>query len=232
MCCFVPRERDIIVDLTHTLDNVVPTWEGTSGFEQLLLEQFEGPDLQFREYAFTMRAGTGTHIDAPAHGLSDGTTVDNLSLATLHVPCVVIDVSACADENFLLSVSEIERFEHLFGNIMPGTLPVIRTGWDLRWFDPDRYRNNLCFPSVSAEAAEALIKRGVVGLAIDTLSPDLPSSGYPVHKQFFTAGKYLVENVANSSLMPPVGGYVIILPLKLLQGAEAPVRMIGVFQEN
>lgn len=66
------------------------------------------------------------------------------------------------------------------------------------------------------------------------MSPDISVDGYfSVHELFLGAGKYLIENVANAHLLPLIGAYGIVLPLKLSEGAEAPVRFIAfVLLEN
>ena len=64
-------------------------------------------------------------------------------------------------------------------------------------------------------------------ICIDTLSPDLPSSGFPVHKHVLGAGKYIVENIANASKLPPVGSITLAMPIKVAGLTEAPIRLIG-----
>lgn len=71
-----------------------------------------------------------------------------------------------------------------------------------------------------------------MGLGIDTLSPDRPGAGYPVHQLFLGAGKYLIENVANAVKLPAVGSYILALPLKLLQGTEAPLRLVALINKE
>lgn len=66
-----------------------------------------------------------------------------------------------------------------------------------------------------------------MGLGIDTLSPDRPNEGYPVHRTLLSAGKYIIENIANSEQLPPTGSFVLALPLKIRQATEAPMRLIG-----
>lgn len=83
------------------------------------------------------------------------------------------------------------------------------------------------FPSVSKEAAQLLVERNIKGLGIDTLGPDTAESGYPVHQVILGQGKYLVENVANADLLPPVGSTILVAPLYILGGTEAPIRLIG-----
>jgi kynurenine formamidase len=100
------------------------------------------------------------------------------------------------------------------------------------WSTPEAYRNvdareQMLFPAFSAKSGELLLKRGIVGLGIDTLSSDCLDQEYPIHQLFLGAGKYILENVANLGAMPPKGGYVIALPIRVAGGAEAPVRMVG-----
>ena len=107
---------------------------------------------------------------------------------------------------------------------------IIRTGWDRFWNEPEKYRNNLQFPSIAHEAAILLLERQIVGLGIDTLSPDTPDSGYPVHQTLLSAGIYLIENVANSGQLPPMGSISLALPLKIAEATEAPMRFIALIE--
>lgn len=71
------------------------------------------------------------------------------------------------------------------------------------------------------------MSRGIVGLGIDTLSPDRLDDGYPVHRILLNSGRYIVENIANSEQLPPTGSFVMAFPLKIKQATEAPMRLIG-----
>lgn len=130
-------------------------------------------------------------------------------------------------ERYSLTVADIQEFENQYGCISAGSFVLIRTGWEQFWPIPARYHNNYIFPSVSLDAAHYFLERNIVGLGIDTLSPDRPDNGYPVHAALLGAGKYIIENIANSHLLPATGSYVLILPLKIKDGTEAPVRLIG-----
>jgi kynurenine formamidase len=220
-------------DLTHTLSSKTPSWEGDCGFNHELIWDYSSSttSVKFRVQKLNMVAGIGTHIDAPAHCIPGGRTIDELGLDELIVPCVVIDVSKRATESYLVALDDIIAFEQSHGYIAAGCLVIIRTGWEQFWEQPEKYRNNLVFPSVNNEAAQYLLKRGIVGLGIDTLSPDRPDSGYPVHAALLGAGKYIIENVANSSMLPPTGSFVFVLPLKIKEGTEAPVRLIALIPD-
>jgi kynurenine formamidase len=83
---------------------------------------------------------------------------------------------------------------------------------------------------VSVEAARLLLERDIVGLRIDTLSPDSPHSKFAVHQLLLSNEKYIVENVANTDKLPPTGSWCLIAPLKIAGGTEAPVRLIGLIK--
>lgn len=218
-----------IIDLTHTLDANTPSWSGECGFQLIQKEKYvtEGSEVVFSVQGLTLQAGIGTHMDAPAHCIPGGMHIDDLALDNLVAPCVVIDVSSKADAQYCVSAADIEAFEAQHGEMAPGIFVIIHTGWSQYWDDAARYRNNHQFPSVSQDAAKMLLSRGVVGLGIDTLSPDTPDSGYPVHRLFLGAGKYLVENVAHADKLPPVGSYTLALPIKVRGAVEAPMRLVA-----
>lgn len=223
-----------IIDLTHTLEASIPSWNGRCGFEQTVKLNYDLNDketLSFRVQQLKMHAGIGTHIDAPAHCSKGILTVDQLDLAKLIAPCVMIDRSSKADENYRLSLAEVKAFEKTHGLIKPGSFVIIRTGWDQFWKEPKRYHNNHLFPSVSRQAAELFLEREITGLGIDTLSPDKPQDGFPVHEILLGSGKYIIENVANAASLPPLGAFTLALPIKTKEGTEAPIRLVALVEE-
>ena len=221
-----------IIDLTHILDENSPSWHGDCGFHCKITLDYADFTTKptFRTQELTMRAGMGTHMDAPAHCIPGAASIEQIPLSQLCIPCVVIDVSAVSHECYSVSSQDIEQFEAKHGAIASDTFVMIKTGWERFWYAPEKYHNNYVFPSVSAEAAELLLKKGVCGLGIDTLSPDRPESGYRVHQLFLGNGKYLVENAANLNNLPAQGSFVLILPMKIKGATEAPIRLIALVE--
>ena len=169
----------------------------------------------------------GTHMDAPAHVIPGGRTIDKLTPEELVVDCVLIDVSQEADKNYLVMPSAIEKFEKEYGEIPAHSLVIFYTGWSKFWETPERYHNKFAFPRVDVSVAEILLKRKVVGLGIDTFSCDTGKDGFSVHRAILRADKYLVENVANAELLPPTGAKVFVLPFKIKDATEAPIRLVA-----
>ncbi len=216
------------VDLTHSLSPEIPCWDGDCGF-QLQIEcdykDCTGLDL-FRTQKVTTRAGMGTHMDSPAHCFQGANTIDRLPLEDLITNCAVIKLDAVADENYLVMPEIISKYESEHGAIRPNTFVLFSFGWSRHWTNPVKYRNDLRFPSVHESTAKLLLERNIAGLGTDTLSADARGEAFPVHRAILGAGKYLVENIANADALPPKGGRIFVLPMKIQEGTEAPVRLI------
>lgn len=220
-----------VVDLTHTLSTTSPSWDLECGFahETVLDYQDCSTAVQFKVQKFSMPAGIGTHIDAPAHCIKGGLTVAELDLVANHLitQCQVIDISHHAHERYTIREQDILIFEQQHGVISEYSFVIFYTGWDKYWDDAAKYRNNLNFPCLGVPAAQLLLKRKIAGIGIDTLSPDRPDEGYPVHQLLLQNKKYIVENIANAKQLPAIGAYSLVLPIKISHATEAPVRLIG-----
>lgn len=218
-----------LIDLTHTLERDCPSWNGSCGYRDDVkadYSKFEGR-VKFKIQSLKMHAGIGTHLDAPSHAFPDGENIDQIPLSTLVASCVVIDVTDKMDELYTLSLDEVKAFEAKFGDIAPRSFVMVRTGWEKHWKHPKKYHNHHRFPSISGQVAEYLVEKQIMGIGIDTLSPDRPESGFPVHELILGAGKYIVENAANLKSLPIKGSFVMALPIKVGGCTEAPIRLVG-----
>ncbi len=225
----IPFANFDLIDLTHPLTEQIPTWNGSCGFCAEVKKDY---DQVFRVQKLQMHAGVGTHMDAPSHRFHDGISIAEIPLERLIAPVCLIDVSRKTTSSYLISLQDLNEYERANGIIAPNSLVIGYTGWDRFWSKPDDYRNldangQMHFPGFSSEVAEALLARHIVGIAIDTLSPDRPESSFPVHKLLLGANKYIIENIANASCLPAKGSYAIALPIKATDCTEAPIRIIA-----
>ena len=223
-----------LIDLTHTLSEKTPSWDGGCGFNHNIKLDYDECDsaVRFRVGQIKMHAGIGTHIDAPSHCIPGAVTAEQMPLDTLIAPLVVINVHEKMTANYKISDDDIIFFENQYGQIQENSFVAFYTGWSQYWHNPKQYHNNHSFPSISESVANILVARNVAGIGIDTLSPDVPASGFPVHKIILGADKYIVENIANLEKMPAIGAYVLTLPIKGLGLTEAPVRMVGLINNE
>lgn len=230
-------DRFKAVDLTHPLHENVPTWSGGCGFRlEIQLDYPQGLRVQ----SIKSHAGVGTHIDAPSHFIKDSWNIEDIPLENLIVPVCVLDLTQKMAPDLFISPHDIEAFEKTHGKIRDHSLVLAHTGWDRFWTEPLRYRNpdssgKMHFPGYSADAAALLIKRNIVGLGIDTLSPDGSINGagvkYLVHEMILGAKKYIIENVANLKQMPPVGAFALALPPRSCGATESVARLVGLIPQ-
>lgn len=223
-----------LVDLTHTIHEGIPTWTGEKGFSvQQVMDYSEGAKV----YHYECVAGIGTHMDAPSHFFPGGKTVATIELKDLLVKGYRLDVSNKKQSDLFIEKKDIVDFEKENGKIEPNSFFIGYTGWQDHWNNPTLYRNLdekgiMHFPGFSKEAAELLLEREVVGIGIDTLSPDGSNLSYPVHILLLGAGKYLVENLCNLDKLPSKGFFVFLFPLKIQEGSESPIRAVGLIPKN
>ncbi|MCK4934438.1 MAG: cyclase family protein [Simkaniaceae bacterium] len=218
------------LDLTHKLNPNIPTWNASCGFESETVLDYEMSGVLVKKYK--CHAGIGTHMDAPSHFFNDGLNIAQIPLEKLIVPVCKIDVSPRAHSDYMLSKQDIVNYEKHYGSIKPNTLIVADTGWSSRWSDSDSYRNeddkgNMHFPGYSPECASYLLDLDIVGIGIDTLSPDGSDKTFPVHKLLLGSSKYIIENLTNLADLPPTGAFIIALPLKIQDGAESAIRALA-----
>lgn len=225
-----------IIDLTHQLEENVPSWDNSCGFNHTITSDYDDctTGVKFRINKFKMYSGVGTHIDSPAHCFQNKKTIEQVPLSDLISPLVIIDVSDRSNQNYTAGVDEIKTFEKQYGQIAECSFVILYTGWCKHWLDRNRYHNNHCFPSVGLDAANLLLERNIIGLGIDTLSPDRPDSGFCVHQAILGSDKYIIENIniSNYDSIPKLGAFVGAFPLKIKNGTEAPLRLVAFIPNN
>lgn len=208
------------IDLTHSLSPKIPSWDDSFVFRLSEKDQI------------AMRTSSGTHIDFPGYFIEKGMAVDQFPLDRLFGPACLIDVSKKAGPSYQISLEDIERYEADYGSIPEQSIVVGFTGWSRHWTNPKAYRNadekgHTHFPVFAFSALQALVERKIAGVAIDTFALESLQSSFPAHKLLLGAGKFIIENIANASQLPPKGACILALPLKIENGKESPARVIG-----
>jgi kynurenine formamidase len=221
-----------VIDLTHTMHENMPFWPGGVPFKKIRLVDY---DQGYQLHKFDMGENTGTHVDAPSHFIKGKRPIDQIPLADLIVPAVVIDVQdkVAAHADYQLSADNVVAWEAKHRPIPAGALVILNTGWYKRFGDGQRYLNMdankvMHFPGYSKESAELLVQRDVVGIGIDTLSLDHgPSKDFSTHLVMLGANKYMLENLANLDALPSTGATVIVGVLPVQDGSQAQARIFA-----
>jgi kynurenine formamidase len=194
-------------------------------------------------YWNTIRMGehTGTHLDAPVHWITGRDLPDNatdtLPPRRFIGPACVIDVEAqvAADDDYLLDVDALERWEAIHGRVPRGAWVLLRTGWSRR---TGAAFHNLRSdgphsPGFAAETSRLLATtRDIVGVGVETIGTDAGQAGgfdppFPNHAVMHGHGKLGLASLRNLDRLPPTGALVIAAPLKIVGGSGSPVRALA-----
>uniref|UniRef100_A0A224XIM7 Putative conserved secreted protein n=1 Tax=Panstrongylus lignarius TaxID=156445 RepID=A0A224XIM7_9HEMI len=226
--------KHIPVDLSYGYENNTIYYPGGAPFRWTNKRFQETPNgTKYSAFDFETAEHAGTHIDAPYHFKEDGTTVDNIPLHKFFTTGILINATSETGTNssYLLPASKLIEWERLNGEIPEHSVVFINFGWAKRYY-PDRQLylgptdQDLRYPALSLEAAEWIANtKRVVGVGVDTASPDKPSET-DVHVLFAKNDMYILENLNISVPLPPKFK-VITLPLKLVGGTGGPVRVVA-----
>jgi kynurenine formamidase len=222
-----------VIDLGHPLSPEMPVFPGGTPLGVKVLGTVEHDGYFIRQ--LVVGEHVGTHVDAPAHFAPGAATVDKLPPEVLVGPAAVVDVTAQVAQNpdYEVSPADIEAWEHAHGPLRPQHLVLIRTGWAARWPDEKRYRNAdasgvMHFPGLSVATSQLLRQRQVRAIGIDTLSTDPGSNAtFAQHRDFLPGGGYHIENLADLSMLPPTGAFLVVSPMFVKDGSGAPARVFA-----
>lgn len=225
-------EATKVVDLTHKMHDEMAYWPGGVPFKKTVLVDYRQGYLLHK---FEMGENTGTHVDAPAHFVRGKKAIDELTLAELIAPAIVIDIrdKAGANPDYQVSAKDVEAWEAKHGKIPAGSLVILNTGWHKRFNEPKKYINMdagkvMHFPGFGPDSAKLLVERDVAGIGIDTLSLDFgPSKDFKTHLIMLGANKYQIENLANLDELPPTGATVFVGVLPVRGGSQAQARVVA-----
>lgn len=242
-----------VIDLTHTLGPGAPGPGDFSGERR-----GQEPDLTEDGFALlrhTLPGAWGTHVDAPAHRVHGGRTVDQLSPEELVAPLVVIDLSeeVGQDPDTCLDVSHVLRWERHHGRVPAASMVVFRSGWSARWPDRDAMRGRQAdgsfrSPGWTAAAIDLLVEgRDVTAFGHETIGTDPghrtsrtvggdtarqeAREQHPAEARIFEHDRYQVEMLTGLHAVPPVGATVVVGVGKAEAATAFPARVLALVTE-
>ena len=221
-----------VIDHTHTLSPENPGYLEDDTIKIIPNKDTTSNDII--EFKIILSEHFGTHIDAPIHfGEKNSIAINQIPPENLVGPVVVIDVrnKVEKDSDYELSLNDINNWEKMHGYIPDNAIVIMFSGWQDRWNKPDFYRNKhdntYHFPGFSLSATNWMLNnRNINGIGIDTLSVDNGlSKNFFVHQTLFNAQKWCVENLCNLEKIPPIGGFMVVGPIKHEGGSGGPARI-------
>ncbi|MGH9430400.1 MAG: cyclase family protein [Terriglobia bacterium] len=221
-----------VIDLSQALEEHMPHFPTHSKFFHNLWGSYWHGERSLT-YQLNMNEHTGTHVDAPAHFISDAkpeahVTIDQIPLTRLMGRGVRIDCRKFK-EGDRVSRDFVAKWEAEHGAIQAGDIVLFNFDWSKHWgLRPKSRRYAEDWPGVSMEVAVYLIEKSVSALGVDTLSPDAPEAlrTVPIHPVVLEKQVLIVENLCNLSELPDFFIFMA-LPLKIGGGSGSPIRAIA-----
>jgi arylformamidase len=205
-------------DLSHRIENQMTYFPGDP---QPLIQPAKGVNPPWRVSDLHLGSHTGTHLDAAAHFLPGGKTIDQYPLQRFLLAGMVAFVRDLQEDEAIAS----HQLVNALSRIPKGGALIIRTDWDQYWGE-ERYNRH---PYLSPEAARSLASHGIGLVGMDSLNVDSTVQGADhVHAILLGSDVLIVENLHGLAQLEENKVYQFsFLPL-LLPGVDgSPVRAVA-----
>ena len=167
-----------------------------------------------RESVISMNVHTGTHVDAPAHFLQHGSTIDTTPLVSLVGSCVVLD---CTDVKDAITAEHLELYADLCG---AGDIVLLKT---INSDEPAEGPFNKNFVFLSGSGAQFLADIEVKAVGIDYLGIERGQADHATHEILLSRSIPIIEGLRLAAVQ--AGNYFVCVAPLLVQGLEAaPAR--------
>jgi len=204
-----------IIDISIALGKNIPLWPGSPGFKLTWINSMKSGD-EFNNSYLACDVHVGTHVDASAHFLPDGKTVEDLELDVLVGNCFVVH---------LPNLKRITADDLSRAKILPQTKRLLIKTDNSRLWASGHTEFQSEFVALSHDAAHWLVEQGIRLVGIDYLSIGDLGSGTETHRILLENDIIILEGI-NLSMVEPDEYELICLPLKLKGAEGAPVRAV------
>lgn len=208
-----------IIDLSHEIHSQIPVYPGTE--PPVFTPTNSIVQDGFAETLISMYSHTATHMDAPAHILSAGRTLDQFPVEQFFGSACIADVSQVTELS--ITVTDLQPVQQHLEEV---DFLLLKTGWSQRW-GRESYFND--FPSLSVAAAEWLSGFKLKGVGIDAISIDpVSEETLPAHHRLLEKNILIIENLTCLEKIISDRFYFSSLPLKLRAADGSPVRAVAI----
>lgn len=216
------RDSEEVIDLSVPLASLnSPVYPGSPLPVKSTFLTIEETGFQSNLWVFEEH--TGTHVDAPAHILAEGDSVEEMSASRYVGPGVVLDFSACRPKSVLKRRDMINAMREigLEDHRMPGSILLLYTGYTSK-FGTSSWLDN---PVLGTEACHFIAGLKPKAIGIDAASPD--REPFPAHKLLLPMGISIYENLTNLNLLLHRDFLFVGASLPLVGGTASPVRALA-----
>ena len=212
------------IDFTHIISPSMSTFPGTPAPELSTVATV--PANYYRETKLQLYSHMGTHMDAPAHIIENGRTLDQFPAEHFIGSAVVIPCTPKCMPDETYPVIDMSALEPYMEAAEAADFLIFSTGWESKWNDSATYRSS--YPILAPDIAFFAATRHKKGIGVDTLSPDRPDKLH-FHRAFLSSEEgVIIENLCNLASVPAGELFPLCaLPLLFENADGAPARVLG-----
>ena len=212
----------MLIDMTHTITPEISVCPGDPA--PVLSKGSTITSDGCRTTQLTLCSHTGTHMDAPAHLLRDGRSLDEMPMSQFSGRATVLDATGAGP----VITAEFLRSRH--DDIYCADYVLLCTGWESRW-GTEAYLEDV-YPVPDEEAAHYLASCGVKGVGTDAISIDrITDQKLPVHHTLLKDSVLILENLCLKKVRGRKDFLFFALPMKFQNTDGAPVRAFAELRE-
>jgi arylformamidase len=208
-------------DISRPLQEGIATWPGSPGFRVFVHQSTADGDAA-NATGIEMDVHVGTHVDAPAHFIPDGATLDAVGLRPFVGPAYVVEIDSTDEiDAAVLDAAQIP-------DDAKRLLLRTRNSRDDTYLSGP-FRED--FAALTAEGARWVVERGLVLVGIDYLSIQRFADPPDTHEILLAAHVCILEGL---DLRAVGRGHfkLVCLPLPLVGVEAAPARALLLPEEQ
>ncbi|QMS91493.1 cyclase family protein [Nostoc edaphicum CCNP1411] len=223
-----------VIHLSHVIDIDIPQWSGDPIVEFETVAELNNDGYYLRR--FSLGEHSATHINAPNSFHSFAVGIDQYPAQSLVVPAVVINIcqATAVNPDYALTIADVLAWEEEYGEVYPGRVVLLNTGWQKKWLDKSAFLNHDAqgiphFPGFGSDATQFLLnERQIAGVGIDTHGVDPgQDNSFAINRLVLEQPRIVLENLTNLDQLPAKGTTLAIAPLRLRGGSGSPVGVLA-----
>jgi arylformamidase len=207
-----------IIDLSWTIHEHMPLFPGDPALQVHSIKQVDMDGYAIK----TIQAGmhVGTHLDAPAHFLAHGKTVETLDLSSCVGKATLITVQPVS--GILPTEVIVSRYQSA---LEQHPILLIHTGWSHKLEQVEYFTQ---FPAFELSFIHFLEEHKIKTIGVDMPSIQFPKGDFSgIHQALLAKDIVIIENLIHLERCPSVFTF-IGLPLKLQGFDGSMIRAIGI----
>lgn len=207
------------IDLSHPIEDKMPVFPGTP---EVGIKQFSTVEKDaYAEKELAFATHIGTHMDAPAHMISGGKTLDQFQVSDFTGRAFIIAFSH-DDLDGMEQEAYLSQFEN---EIREADFIILKTNWSEKWGSEDYFKD---YPALDKSGAEYLVSFRITGIGLDAISIDQHSNEkYDAHHVVLGNEILIIENLTGLDKIRSPFFNLYAFPLKIVDTDGSPIRAVA-----